>query len=1558
MIDYDDLVVLAKGSNKIHVYYGFVNGYLNLDAEIEKVGGTIAVEDINGDEYDDLIVGDYGKVIYYFGGPDKGDFGNNSYSFLISESRTMTYVAAAGDYDGDGFNDVMIDVPAVSTSYVVFGFPSGTAIPEKDPRVVSRNEFLIAQGTLGDVNKDGYNDVIFRLDYLPLQPREVVISLGPNPDLQNPDWSIKGTEAGSSSSFGNAFGTAGDINGDGYIDIFIGDPLYNPTPSDPSHLGNWGKVYIWFGGPATANDPTGFGENPLLADADFTINGNFASGSFGYAVASGDINGDHYSDLAVGDPRAASYCFDPETELQDYTETGVVTPYFSGLAPPDHDKDGIPDNADNCLNLFNPGQANADMDEHGDECDNCIFIKNNDQDDSDHDQTGDLCDECTRDPGNDVDHDGYCAGIGYMSPKTGDQDNCPDTYNPDQLDQDNDGLGDLCDEDDDGDEVNDLVDNCPIAFNPSQADMDMDGLGDACDDIDGDGITDAMDNCPFQENSDQADLDEDGFGDICDNCPDIPNSPSRGTCSKSGNICVTDAACGYNGTCIMTQIDSDLDGLGDACDSDDDSDGIPDSKDNCRINPNPDQEDTDGDGTGDACNDAFDQDGDDWADNLDNCPEMKNRAQTDNNNNGIGDSCEFDLTVSRIEITQAIQDHNNSVPLISGKDTWIRVYFDVGQAGYPLGPVSGTIRFKYENNLPMYTYVNGRAKDMTVYSESNIIAVPKPDPANVGHTLNFKIPKNWQWDAVPYLHFSFANHDTLNEIDPWNYYPKPVPLKFNSVRDLNIMFVPVTLYYPNFVAQRCSTPTDQDFWNLVAWIEKVYPVSKINARKEHYSYPADPTAKDLGAGFQGAGLWIDLYWLNFFTNDPYDNMKYYGLVCSEIDPCSSLSLPLECRIGGMGMGDQAWGVCYSNTLKGANMPHELGHTFLGISHVEDNCGSMKPYFDDYTGSPKGKLEPDVFGFDGNTVYPWNQHYDMMTYCDPQWISTYTYKKLFNEFNNSNKSSAPEPALLSDNQEYLILSGILTSTGTIEKLKIHREILIDSQPPEQPETSHYTIELQNSRNETLLEQTLNVQDIFQGSDLKIFFDVIPFNPGTNLILIKLDQLVIHTIRISPNNPQVEIIYPNGGEFLSGTTTITWTAEDIDNDSLVFDVLYSTDNGINWSVLALNIKSNEFVWDTDQSPGSEDAKIRVMVSDGVNSAHDDSDSPFNLEKKGPTSLVRSPENNSNFYLNKLITFEGIGYDLEDGPINDSLFWTSSIDGFIGSGEIITGDSLSPGMHQITLTVKDSEGETGSSTLSILVRSVEDRDGDKIGDDVDNCPDVYNPDQNDADDDGAGDVCDNGDEDLDGYPDNRDNCPGIDNADQNDADGDGIGDACDDCAFTPYIGDIIAGEDNPATGSLQVYTVNSENSASYIWSLPEDWLGQSDSSSISVIVGNRSGIITVLPFNECGAGSRLSKSVQVLSTSTRQIFNENQISDADHFLVYPNPAHNVLNIYRKPDKESTVFITIFDILGKQMYNTTINYFTTSSSIDISNLNPGIYNITIRDSHIQSRLKFIKLK
>ncbi len=89
-----------------------------------------------------------------------------------------------------------------------------------------------------------------------------------------------------------------------------------------------------------------------------------------------------------------------------------------------------------------------------------------------------------------------------------------------------------------------------------------------------------------------------------------------------------------------SQTDTDSDGKGDVCDEDDDGDGKVDSKDICPLDADPAQTDTDNDGKGDVCDDDDDADG--VLDAVDNCGLVANPDQADGDKDGKGDACDGD----------------------------------------------------------------------------------------------------------------------------------------------------------------------------------------------------------------------------------------------------------------------------------------------------------------------------------------------------------------------------------------------------------------------------------------------------------------------------------------------------------------------------------------------------------------------------------------------------------------------------------------------------------------------------------------------------------------------------------------------------------------------------------------------------------------------------------------------------------------------------------------------------------------------------------------------------
>lgn len=207
-------------------------------------------------------------------------------------------------------------------------------------------------------------------------------------------------------------------------------------------------------------------------------------------------------------------------------------------------------------------------------------------------------------------------------------DNCIPEANANQVDMDNNGVGDVC-EDADGDTIVNSRDNCPNTPNPNQENWNNDDIGDHCADFDADGYLDLVDNCRAYPNPDQANNDGDDFGDLCDVDDDddgvcYPGGPfpwpqsgePAGGCDLRWDNCPR----------IPNRDQADLDGdlTGDACDS-------------CPLHADT-GIDTNGDGRDNACDP--DDDGDGILDEVDNCPAIKNPAQYDFNGNGIGAACD------------------------------------------------------------------------------------------------------------------------------------------------------------------------------------------------------------------------------------------------------------------------------------------------------------------------------------------------------------------------------------------------------------------------------------------------------------------------------------------------------------------------------------------------------------------------------------------------------------------------------------------------------------------------------------------------------------------------------------------------------------------------------------------------------------------------------------------------------------------------------------------------------------------------------------------------------
>lgn len=304
---YADALVGAPGASngqanegQAHLYYGSATGLpaapsLTLEANVAnaRFGESVAsAGDVNGDGYADVVVGAPGNSpgsAYVFMG-SAGGLSTSPAATLSTGGLFGSAVSTAGDVNHDGFAEVIIGSPGTGEAYVYSGSAGGlVAAPNivlTEPPIAGL--FGCAVATAGDVNGDGYSDVIVGARMATNNQANEGLAYvyhGSDLGLITPfARMLESTVA--SANFGVSVAGAGDVNGDGYFDVVVGADLWESGQTDE------GGAFVHHGS-----------AGGVLAAPTTTLQRNVNVGAFGRSVAeAGDVNGDGYADIIVGAP--------------------------------------------------------------------------------------------------------------------------------------------------------------------------------------------------------------------------------------------------------------------------------------------------------------------------------------------------------------------------------------------------------------------------------------------------------------------------------------------------------------------------------------------------------------------------------------------------------------------------------------------------------------------------------------------------------------------------------------------------------------------------------------------------------------------------------------------------------------------------------------------------------------------------------------------------------------------------------------------------------------------------------------------------------------------------------------------------------------------------------------------------------------------------------------------------------------------------------------------------------------------------------------------------------
>lgn len=715
-----------------------------------------------------------------------------------------------------------------------------------------------------------------------------------------------------------------------------------------------------------------------------------------------------------------------------------------------------------------------------------------------------------------------------------------------------------------------------------------------------------------------------------------------------------------------------------------------------------------------------------------------------------------DFEISHIEVTQAIQSLDNSVDLIAGKTTYARVH--VRNEGAPSTSwVTAELCWNDDCRSP---------NNQVAGHPQGYIQIPvDPDRGELDQSFYFLLDETWVDEPGELVLTAVVNgrldiYETDYSNNTFTTTTKDTPTIVPSyplyIKLFNVDYALSSI--PGLRDRYRVTDNRPDFDYIRSWLTRAYPVA---AEDIHIS------RDDLVVHFPPLDP-LDSYFLNTLRlryatalryvidymgrNQPADPTYYYSVATdadySDVPPQAGVFIEGESS-GPAGTGPTGT----PGTLVGTRLAgflwdrdgvygdwyagHELGHmlialeddhvfsTILGCDTDITDINMGYEYPDGRIGGPVDDLDR-FYGFDVNyplsdddpykyplRVYPPTWH-DMMTYCPNLWISDYSYSLIYQTLSN-NATRAGQPASSSANPreeetEYLLISAVINLTQNTADFEASYRLSSHASFVPAP-SGQFAIVLLGEGDVPLATYPVTVNP---GSDTApnedkygLMIEAVPWLDGTRKVALKRGSATLATQIVSSHAPSVTVEAPAGGEVITDTLSVNWTAADADDDVLTYILQYSRDGGQIWDTLSIGITGgNSIELDASQLPGGDNVTVRVLASDGVNTTIARSEGPFRVAQKLPVAEITSPAVGAVFTVDQAIGLFGAAYDVEDGYLNgNALTWRSDISGQLGSGLSIYPNILEPGTHRITLTATDIDGNTNAATITLTVVQADD-------------------------------------------------------------------------------------------------------------------------------------------------------------------------------------------------------------------------------------------------------------
>jgi len=662
----------------------------------------------------------------------------------------------------------------------------------------------------------------------------------------------------------------------------------------------------------------------------------------------------------------------------------------------------------------------------------------------------------------------------------------------------------------------------------------------------------------------------------------------------------------------------------------------------------------------------------------------------------------LDLVADKLEVTQAIQDLNNSVRLVANKRTYVRFHVH-SNSGTPV------------TTAVLVAQQGASSVTLSPINPGNAIGVGvTPNRGTLNQAFLFELPNGFKEGTVSLT----ARVNPVNNPVEGNTGNNQIntSVTFETVPPVNLVMYRITYNIGANTYTASSTHSNQ----MLSWLRRAYPLSDLRVWNRTLNYGAgtasngnltNPTCGTVNSRLQTAKV-LDIIFKWFGWSSVPTSAHYYGMVSDGGGFMRGCVIGFPGSISSGPTGSSTWGWDTDGSYGDWYGAHELAHSYLRYHAMFCGAGGGVAYpYANGNISPTGVGNNAIYGFDiaNQAIYgpTWK---DVMTYCSNQWISDFTYEGLMTYFKTNPVRSSDGLVRIEAGDRLLIGGTIDPATGVVNLEPIYR--VPEIAEVTNPTPGDYAIVLRGSDNQELARYPFTPLESAGGptdtpGEREVVYllinELVPYVEGTVRVDIEgPGNKVLGSAAPGSAAPQITLTSPNGGETLGGSTVeITWTASDADKDPLTFMVQYSPDAGQTWMVAAQNVTGNSYTMDTSNLVGSTQARFRVWASDGLNTTFDDSDADNTVPDHAPQVTITAPDAGSTTVVSETVTLAGTGYDDDTGTLSGAaLEWLSDRDGSLGTGETLSIATLSVGEHTITLRTADGKGGFVSQTVKITV------------------------------------------------------------------------------------------------------------------------------------------------------------------------------------------------------------------------------------------------------------------